>query len=128
MTYGYDSLNRWNSASSQATSGSYCWGQAVPSGGYDRYSNLLTINSSQCSTPGLSLTVNANNQITNTGFHYDAAGNMINDPNYAYTWDAEGRMATASATTYTYDGDGQRVEKSSGTLYWRDGGACPALS
>jgi RHS repeat-associated protein len=120
VTYGYDSLNRWNSASSQAATGADCWGQSVPSGGYDRYGNLLTINPSQCSPPGLSKSVNGNNQVS--GYSYDAAGDVTYDGFYNYSWDAENRLALAAGVTYTYDGDGQRVEKSTGTLYWRGGG------
>jgi RHS repeat-associated protein len=119
VTYGYDSLNRWNSASSQATSGADCWGQSVPSTGYDRYGNLLTINVSKCSAPALSISVNGNNQITNSGFTYDASGDETGDGLYSYTWDAESRLTSAAGVTYSYDGDGQRVKKSSGTLYWR---------
>jgi len=67
-TFTYDELNRLSSAQSQATSGPDCWGQTMPASnatppGYDRYGNLRTINSSQCSTPGLSLSVNNYNHI-----------------------------------------------------------------
>jgi len=122
VTYGYDSLNRWNSASSQATSGADCWGQSVPAPnanppGYDRYGNLQTINVSKCSAPAPSISVNGNNQVS--GFAYNAAGDVTNDGSYSYSWDAENRLTTAAGVTYTYDGDGQRVKKSSGTLYWR---------
>jgi len=117
-TYTYDSLNRLITGKSTATSGPDCWGQTVPTGGYDRYGNLLTINSSQCSNPVLSLTVNTYNQVTNTGFSYDAAGNLLGDGLYTYAWNAEGHVTSAAGVTYTYDGDGQRVKKSSGTLYW----------
>jgi hypothetical protein len=71
-TYTYDALNRVTSGKSSASSGADCWGQSVPSGGYDRYGNLLTINSSQCSNPVLALTVNTYNQVTNPSFSYDA--------------------------------------------------------
>jgi YD repeat-containing protein len=119
-TYTYDALSRVTSGKSQATSGSDCWGQTVPTGGYDRYGNLLTINSSQCSNPTLSLSVNTSNHITNSGFTYDAAGNLTGDGTgtgtYSYTWDAEGRLATAttpaggtSTSTYTYNALGERV-------------------
>ena len=87
--------------------------------GYDRYGNLLTINSTQCTNPVLSLTVNpANNHVTSTGYVYDAAGSVTNDGTQSYTWNAEGKMVTAGGVTYTYDGAGQRVKKSNGTLYW----------
>ena len=87
------SLNRWNSASSQASSLPDCWGQSVPSGGYDRYGNLLTINVSKCSAPSLSIGVNGSNQVS--GWSYDAAGDVTNDTAYTYTWDAEARVASA---------------------------------
>jgi RHS repeat-associated protein len=114
-TYGYDALNRVISASSQATSGSDCWGQSM---GYDRYANLLTVSVTQCSAPSLSLSVNANNQITNSGFSYDAAGDLTGDGVYSYGWNAEAHETSGNGVTYTYDGDLRRVEKSNGTLYW----------
>ena len=118
QSFTYDALNRVSTAVSQATSGTYCWGQSFA---YDRYGNLTTINStqsgSQCGAPGLSLSVNANNQITTAGYSYDVAGNQAADasnaPSLTYVWDAEGRMVSASngtTTTYTYDGDGARAE------------------
>jgi RHS repeat-associated protein len=115
VTYTYDALNRVSTASSQATSGSDCWGQSF---GYDRYANLTTINVTQCSAPMLGLTVNTNNQITNTGFTYDADGDLTGDGTYTYSWNAEQHLTSAASVTYTYDGDLRRVEKSSGTLYW----------
>jgi RHS repeat-associated protein len=114
-TYTYDALNRVTTASSQATSGSDCWGQSF---GYDRYANLTTINVTQCTAPMLSLSVNTNNQITNAGFTYDADGDLTGDGVYTYIWNAEQRLSSAASVTYTYDGDRRRVEKSSGTLYW----------
>jgi RHS repeat-associated protein len=115
VTYTYDALNRLSTATSQATSGSYCWGQSF---GYDRYANLLAINVTQCTAPMLSLSVNTNNQVTNTGFSYDASGDVTNDGVYTYAWNAEQHLKSAASVTYTYDGDLRRVEKSSGTLYW----------
>ena len=130
QSFTYDYLNRILTAKSSATSGTYCWGQTIPtSGGYDRYGNLLTINSSQCLTPGLSVSVNTSgyyNQITNTGFSYDASGNMTQDgpilpPSHTYQWDAESRVKTVDSGTtakYVYDGDGKRVEKYGVMYYW----------
>jgi RHS repeat-associated protein len=66
----------------------------------------------------LSLSVNTNNQVTNTGFSYDASGDVTNDGVYTYAWNAEQHLKSAASVTYTYDGDLRRVEKSSGTLYW----------
>ena len=75
ITYGYDSLNRLTSATTQATSGSYCWGQAVPpwSGDpssyvYDRFGNLTKIDSTQCATLTLSVGVDPATNRLNGGF------------------------------------------------------------
>jgi RHS repeat-associated protein len=114
-TYTYDALNRVSTAKSQATSGSDCWGQSF---GYDRYANLTTTSSTQCSAPMLSLSVNTDNQITNSGFTYDAAGDLTADGVNTYSWNAEAHLKSAAGVTYTYDGDLRRVKKSSGTLYW----------
>lgn len=124
-TYGYDSLNRINSAATQATSGGDCWGQAVPpwsgdpnSYGYDRYGNLSKIDVTQCSAPSLSVTINGNNQMS--GLSYNGAGDVTSDGSYNYTWDAENRLSSVAGVAYTYDGDGQRVKRGSSKLYWRD--------
>jgi len=115
QTFTYDNLNRLATAQTQATSGTYCWGQGF---GYDRYANLQTATVTQCTAPMLSLSVNTNNQITNSGFAYDASGDMASDGTYSYAWDARNRLQSAGGVSYTYDGDGKRVMKSSGTLYW----------
>jgi RHS repeat-associated protein len=116
----YDSLNRLSTAQTQATSGQYCWGQSIPTDGtgYDRYGNLLKINSSQCTSPTLNLSVNTYNQITNSGFSYDNSGNMTADGVTSYVWNGAGFLKTVGSTTYTYDGDGKRLMNSAGTYYW----------
>jgi RHS repeat-associated protein len=73
----------------------------------------------------LSLSVNTNNQITNSGFSYDAAGDLTGDGVYTYSWNAERRLTSAANVTYTYDGILRRVEKSSGTLYWYSPAGAP---
>jgi RHS repeat-associated protein len=91
----------------------------IPLLAYHRYANLTGITVTQCTAPALSLSVNsANNRVTNTGYAYDAAGNVTNDGTFSYTWNAEGRMVAAAGVTYTYDGDGKRVKKDNGKLYW----------
>ena len=83
---------------------------------HDHYTNVTGISVAQCSAPSLNRSINANsNQVTNTGYAYDSAGNVTNDGTYSHTWNAEGRMATAAGYTYSYDGDGKRVEKTDGT-------------
>jgi len=62
--------------------------------------------------------VNTDNQITNSGFTYDAAGDLTADGVNTYSWNAEAHLKSAAGVTYTYDGDLRRVKKSSGTLYW----------
>ena len=120
LNYAYDALNRVISGKTQATSGGDCWGQTVPSSGYDQYGNLSIINVSQCSAPALDLSINtAKNQINSSGFSYDNTGNMTGDGSYSYVWNGAGMLKSAGGVTYTYDGNYNRVEKSSGTLYWR---------
>jgi RHS repeat-associated protein len=126
-TLTYDSLNRLSTAQSAATSGADCWGQSIPSDGtgYDRYGNLLIINSTKCSSLSLNVGVNGYNHITNSGFSYDAAGNLTGDGFTSYAWDDEGRLTSAGSTSYTYDGDGRRVKKGSSVLYWYGLSATP---
>lgn len=111
----YDTLNRLSTAHSQATSGPDCWGQSY---GYDRWANLTSVNVTQCTGSSLALTV-VNNQITDSGFTYDAGGDMTSDSQYSYTYDGAGRLSSANGVNYTYDGKNLRVEKSNGTIYWR---------
>lgn len=112
----YDDLSRLVSGSSQATSGSDCWGQNYT---LDAVANLTNISLSQCSGTTLSTAVSSNNQFT-SGYAYDAGGNMTSDGIYAYTYNAENEITSANGVTYTYDGNRMRVEKTGGTLYWRD--------
>ena len=133
LTLTYDNLNRWTRAETTATSGPYCWGQVVPpwsgdpnSQGYDRYGNLMIIDVTKCSAPSLSVSVNIPgyyfNQITSSGYTYDASGNMTADTVNNYTWNYAGQLKTAGSTTYKYDGDGKRVMNSGGTYFWPDFG------
>jgi len=65
-----------------------------------------------------SLGFNTQNRITNPGFSYDAAGNMIAETGRTYQYDAENRMKTVNngaIGTYTYDADGRRVRKVAGS-------------
>lgn len=116
QTFTYDNLNRLASAQSQATSGSNCWGLNM---GLDTIGNLTTETPTQCSAFPLSISVNAKNQITNTGFAYDLDGRMTSDGSTSYSFDAEDRLTSAGGVNYSYDGNGLRVAKSNGTIYWR---------
>jgi RHS repeat-associated protein len=122
QSFTYDELNRVQTAQSAAASGGDCWGLQF---GFDVYANLLSASVTKCAETALSLSVNTQNRITNTGFAYDAAGNTTNDGSFSYTWDAESRMKSGAGMNYTYDGEGRRVQKSSGKLYWYGTGAEP---
>ncbi len=119
QTFTYDSLNRLASSLTAATSGANCWGMAFNIDAWGNlYSNTALSGYANCAQTLLSLGVNGNNQITNSGFRYDAAGNTLADGLYSYTYDAEGHQISAAGVNYIYDGDGQRVEKANGTIYW----------
>lgn len=130
----YDPLNRIATAASSAATGADCWGQNFTP---DVVANLNTVTNAKCSSPALSVTVDANNHVTGTSFSYDAVGNMTGDgqSGVVYTFDDEGRMIKATPSSgsycYVYDGNGLRVARiqggtgsncSGGTyqkLYWR---------
>jgi len=128
QAFSYDALNR---LSSVTTLGTDCtvlqpsqltmdWGDTFS---YDAWGNLLAKTPSRCTAETLDVTVNAKNQISNTGFCYDSAGNLLGQTNCStYVYDAENRLKQTAGVTYTYDGDGERVEKSSGVFYWGGSG------
>ena len=71
-----------------------------------------------------SLTFNGNNQITNPGYIYDAAGNLMMDNVNCYSYDAENRLSSvapetgpgtgicgATTMSYLYDPEGRRVAR-----------------
>ena len=122
-TMTYDPLLRLLSAQTAGASGQDCWGLNFGSGGLadDTLGNLTSMTVSKCTGPSLSLSVNADNHITNTGFSYDTDGDATADGQYTYTYNADTQITSANGVTYMYDGNGLRVEKSSGTLYWRSG-------
>ena len=140
QNFTYDPLNRILTAASQATSGSYCWGQNF---GIDAWGNLNQITASQCTAPTLTQASNTNNQFV--GFCYDAAGNLLDEiacppSNHTFVYDAEGRLLYTAGYSYLYDGDGQRVAKctstgqsstcptsSTGTIYFRNLGGESAV-
>jgi RHS repeat-associated protein len=116
VTYTYDPLSRLSTA---LTTGSANFPQWGLSWGYDRYGNRK----SQTLTAGSgyqgSVAVSAvTNQITTSGYAYDANGNMTNDGINTLVYDAENHAVLSSGTlgsgSYTYDGNGNRVQKVSG--------------
>jgi len=109
-SYSYDQLNRLSTMSDSATNQA-CRGLSWV---YDPWDNRTAQNvtSGSCLSP--QTPVNANNQLTVSGYTYDAAGNLTHDASHSYTYDSENRLATVdggSTATYTYDADGHRVAK-----------------
>ncbi len=125
--YTYDELNRLKTANA---TNAQTWGLSWT---YDRYANLLQQTVTAGSAPMLSLSVNANNRITNTGFSYDLGGNMTADGSHTYQYDAENRLKSLDSTgaTYLYNGEGRRVKKTVGataTVFVTQGANGPVLT
>ncbi|MBI4744623.1 MAG: RHS repeat-associated core domain-containing protein, partial [Actinobacteria bacterium] len=106
--YGYDSLNRllsWNQGGINTTYQ------------YDDTGNLLQV--AENGVPAKTFTYNAANQITNSGFTYDANGNMTSDGTYTYIYDGENRLKEVkqganTIASYTYDYMGRRISATEG--------------
>ena len=63
------------------------------------------------------ITVNTLNRIADTGYSYDAAGNLTAEPGRTYQYDAENRLVSingGAGASYVYDTDGKRVQKVAG--------------
>jgi RHS repeat-associated protein len=85
------------------------WGQQF---GYDGFGNLLSQTVLAGTAPGMSLTVNTqNNHVTNSGVTYDGDGNMTSDGTNSYHFDEMNRLSAAgSYLTYGYNAqDNMRV-------------------
>ncbi len=106
LTYGYDEFNRLISRTvSSGTVQNYGYG-------YDQYGNRI----SQVGYQGgwsFNPTINpATNQITTSGYSYDAAGNLVNDGAHSYQYDAEGNVLQVDGGTtasYVYDAFNRRI-------------------
>ena len=107
VTLGYDEFNRLKSLT--VTSGT----QNNFSYVYDRYGNRWQQNITAGSGPSPQLSFNtANNQVTNGGIAYDAAGNLVNDSTHTYNYDAEGNLISVdngATAVYVYDAMNRRV-------------------
>jgi RHS repeat-associated protein len=131
-SYGYDGVNRLNAACTLsgtqcATSGSNVYNLAF---GYDQYGNMdCTGGVGGGSAIGYcqAWTYNSGtNQLTTSGFTYDAAGNLTKDSSnptaHTYQWDAEGRVASVdsgSTWTFTYNALGERVQWASSSATYQ---------
>jgi RHS repeat-associated protein len=115
QVYGYDAVNRISSAATASGCTASCWSLTFSL--VDQWANLETATATGTATP-VSLSVSTNNQITTTGYTYDASGNETADVTSTYGWNAESEMKTGGGVTYVYDGRGNRVEKLGTKLYW----------
>ncbi len=99
QTFGYDSLNRLTTSAESGSS----WSQT---NSYDRYGNRSIVG-------GALSFIATNNRITNSGYAYDAAGNLTNDSTQSFAFDAENKIKTVNSESdvYRYDADGNRVRK-----------------
>ena len=124
QSFAYDQVNRIASGQTSSTTGSHCWGETYT---LDQWANLTAIGAvsgyTGCTQENLSVSATANNQLSYTGFTYDAAGNMIADGTNSYGFNAESEITSAAGVNYVYDGDGNRVEKSNGKIYWYGAGS-----
>ena len=116
--FGYDEFNRLTSQNTNSgTPQNYTWV-------YDRYGNrwqqnpLNGGNSSQLSFN------TANNQINDSGFSYDAAGNLLADGVNKYTYDAEGNVVqeqnSSTTSTFTYDALNHQVRTDGYGTAWEN--------
>jgi RHS repeat-associated protein len=121
-TYGYDLLDRLNSASKTGTTQGWT---------FDANGNRLTQTGTTTATYTISTTNNQIKSITGTPartYTYDADGNVLTFSSDTFTFNNRGRMSTAKAsgstTGYVYNALGQRIMKSGGpagtVLYWYD--------
>ncbi|MGO4209894.1 RHS repeat domain-containing protein [Terriglobus sp. YAF25] len=88
-------------------------GTAISDYSYDRYGNRWQQTSYNGGlTTALSFN-SANNQINSSGYVYDAAGNLTQDPNHSYQYDDDGKLLSVddgATASYIYDAFNQRVK------------------
>ena len=101
QSFGYDNLNRLNSASGAYGTQGYM---------YDLNGNRLALN-------GTGYTyINGSNRLLTVGSlsrQYDAMGNLTGDGSHSYNYDTTGRLTgfDSVGTAYLYNGLGQRAAK-----------------
>ena len=98
--YAYDGVNRL--ACAQAT-GNSSYNLAFSYGPYGNMTcSLNPYTQGYCPQH----TFNLNNHIADSGYTYDAAGNLTSDGTNSFTWDAEGRTTNSNTA---YDAFGRKV-------------------
>jgi RHS repeat-associated protein len=128
QNFTYDSLNRI----SQAWTDGSNWGEQFTIDAWGNLTGIAPCTAGSCAgkaqSEGLSVSVGANNQLTGSGFGYDARGNQnvavdAAGATHQYAYNAESQLVAVDGgvASYQYDGDGERAVKnlqSGGTLYW----------
>jgi RHS repeat-associated protein len=123
--FQYDNLGRLSAAQTgvvNSTAGAKTWSLTWS---YDRFGNRTTQTmiggdpTLPVAQPSL-LFDPATNRITNSGYTYDAAGNMTHDATAAYTYDGANRLTkiNTTAAVYSYFGP-QRIKKVLGSTTTR---------
>ncbi len=117
-TYTYDAWSRLKTAATTGSAAYPTWGLTWS---YDRYGNrkqesILSGCSAPMSCPTNSVTPSpTTNHVTDSGYSYDASGNMTSDGSNTLTYDAENRVTNSanggSAGAYAFDGNSLRVTK-----------------
>lgn len=114
--YDYDALARLltanlypgtNGSTTPARAYTYAFDQAG-----NRLSESLSLNGAAPMVT--SYTYNAANQISSSGFTYDANGNLTSDGTNTYVWDRANRLLSTGGVSYAYDGAGNRIERTVG--------------
>ena len=113
-TYGYDSLDRLNSASKAGFSQGWT---------YDANGNRLTETGS---TPSTYTNSTTSNRLSSTSgslvrsYSYDNAGNTLSFAGATFTYNNRGRMASATnggiTANFTYNALGQRIRRATSSL------------
>ena len=128
LSYGYDSRDEMTGEMSAQAGGG--------SGGVSVYSNSFgyDLSYNPLSFKGITVTENADNQFSLSGFTFDGIGDPTTYQSKSLTFDIEGRLTaiTSPAFAATYAPDDRRASKTAGGattyyLYDEAGGASPLL-
>jgi len=125
QSFTYDSLNRIQSASSSANSGSNSWGETYT---IDAWGNMTMLPMAGKASGGtFQLAGDTHNRAST--LTYDPAGNLTNNGGTSYTYDAGNMLKTVGQYSYLYDSSGQRFEKWANGAgikgYWYGSGSEP---